>query len=190
MSYKENRVTVAEFGVLPGNSPLLVNVPTTPGHQQQRLHVVAANSFNVMSNAVYKDLGFPLLIASGWRPHRWVSREQYEQVLVEKYGSVAKGRLYLGFDSPHETGLTVDIGCGGLEPVSATIEKQKQTPLFKWLVENAWRFGFTPYCVEPWHWEHRISLEAYKSGVADKTTPDPVTTCADPNFVCTETVTE
>jgi D-alanyl-D-alanine dipeptidase len=142
-----------------------------------------------MSEAVQRDLGFPLLVASGWRPHRWASREQYEQVLIQKYGSVAKGRLYLAFDSPHETGLAMDLGCGGLEPVSATIEKQKSTPLFKWLVENAYKYNFTPYRVEPWHWECRISLNAYDSGVADNTTPEPVTTCMDPNDVCIETVT-
>ena len=189
MSFIENRVTTKEFGSLATNSDLLVNVPTTPGHQQQRLHVVAANALVPMSKAVESALGFPILVASGWRPHRWSSRAQYEQVLIEKYGSVAKGRLYLAFDSPHETGLAMDFGCGGLSPVSATIEAQKKTPLYQWLVQNAYKYGWTPYLIESWHFEHRISLDAYDSGVEDNTTPEPVTTCMDPNDVCIETVT-
>ena len=186
--YEENRVTTKEFGSLPGDSPLLVNVPTAPGHSQQRLHVVVAQSLIPMSEAVEQSLGFPLLVASGWRPHRWTSRAQYEQVLIEKYGSVAKGRLYLAFDSPHETGLAADMGCGGLSPVSATIPQQEQTPLFKWLVDNAWNYGFTPYKVECWHWEHRVSLASYQSGEPDAP-PEPVSTQNDPNDVCVEWVT-
>ena len=186
--YEENRVTIKEFGSLPGDSELLVNIPTAPGHAQQRLHKVAAAALVPMSEAVEQALGFPILGASGWRPHRWSSRAQYEQVLIEKYGSVAKGRLYLAFDSPHETGLALDLGCGGLSPVSATIEQQKTTPMWKWLVDNAWQYGWTPYKVETWHWEHRISLSSYQSGEPDAP-PEPVTTCTDPNDVCVETVT-
>jgi len=166
MSYVENRVTIAEFGVLPGNSPLLIDVPTTPGHAQQRAHVLVAGKFREMSGEAEKDLGFPLLVASGWRPHRWASRQQYEQVLIEKYGSVAKGRLFLAFNSPHETGLAIDLGCGGLMPVSATIPVQLQTPLFAWLREHAWEHGFTPYMVECWHWEMRLPMEDYVTGKA------------------------
>jgi hypothetical protein len=174
MSYTENRVTTKEFGSLPSDSPLLVNVPTAPGHSQQRLHVLAADKFTKMSATVESDLKFSLLAASGWRPHRWTSREQYEQVLIAKYGSVARGKLFLAFDSPHETGLACDFGCGGLMPISKTIAAQKQTPLFAWLREHAWEYGFTPYMVEPWHWEIRLSLPSFQSGQPD---PPPV---ADP----------
>ena len=164
MSYAENRVTVAEFGTLPANSPLLVDVPTSPERTQQRVHVLVASRFAEMSVNAEKDLKFPLLVASGWRPRRWVSRQEYEQVLIQKYGSVAKGRLYLAFASPHETGLALDLGCGGLAPVSATIPAQKQTPLFAWLKERMWEFGFTPYFIEPWHIEMRLSLADYHIG--------------------------
>jgi LAS superfamily LD-carboxypeptidase LdcB len=153
MSYEEKRVTTAHYGTLLGSSPLLVAVPTTPGHAPQKLHTLAAQAFTPLAAAVKSDLGIVLLCASGWRPHRWASRAQYEQTLIEKYGSVVKGHLYLAFDSPHETGRACDFGCGGLEPRSATIAQQKQTPLFHWLVANADRFGWHPYKVEPWHWE-------------------------------------
>ena len=172
MSCIENRVTTKEFGTLPTDSPLLINVPTAPGHIQQRLHMIVAGKFTEMSAAVESDLKFPLLAASGWRPHRWASHEQYEQILIAKYGSVVKGRLYLAFDSPHETGLACDFGCGGLMPISKTIPIQQQTPLFEWLEKHAWEHGFTPYMVEPWHWEMRLSLPAFQSGQAD---PPPAT---------------
>ena len=189
MSYEEMRTTVAVFGSLPGDSPLLVPIPTTAGHPPQRLHVLAARAFTPMADAVRTDLGIELLSASGWRPHRWDSREQYESVLVAKYGSVARGRLFLAFDSPHETGLACDFGCGGLLPVSATIAQQERTPMWKWLVANAWRYGWNPYKVEPWHWEHWVDVASYRAGISQPYSSDdsgPITTCADPNDVCVE----
>jgi LAS superfamily LD-carboxypeptidase LdcB len=163
--YEQNRVTTKEFGSLPGDSSLLVDVPTVAERERpERLHIVAANALNEMSEAVESALGIPLLVTSGWRPHRWASREQYEQILVKKYGSVEKGRQWLAFSSPHETGLAADFGCGGLSPNSATVAQQTKTPLFLWLRENAWQYGWTPYKIEPWHWEHRISLEEYQNG--------------------------
>jgi LAS superfamily LD-carboxypeptidase LdcB len=79
-------------------------------------------------------------------------------------GSVARGRRFLAFDSPHETGLALDLGCGGLAPVAATIARQRRTPLHAWLVANAWKFGFHPYQAEPWHWEHPVELGSYVAG--------------------------
>jgi hypothetical protein len=166
MSYDENRVLVKVYGSLPATSPLLVAVPTTPGHPTQRLHTLAAKALARMSAVAQAELGFPLLIASGHRPHRWTSYEEYTKTLVAKYGSLQRGRAFLAFDSPHETGLAMDFGCGGLEPRSATIVRQQQTPLWKWLVANAWRYNITPYKVEPWHWEHHVPLSDYSTGVS------------------------
>jgi len=167
VSCVEERVRVRDYGVLPGDSPLLVPVATCPGKQPQRLHVLAAGDFARMADACERDLGISLLAASGWREHRWASRDQYEHFLVAKYGSVERGRVFLAFDSPHETGLAVDLGCGGLEPKSATAAEQKKTNLYRWLVEHACEYGFHPYLVEPWHWEHPLSATSYASGVAD-----------------------
>jgi LAS superfamily LD-carboxypeptidase LdcB len=168
MSYEEKRVLVKIYGSLPASSPLLVDIPTMLGKAQQRLHKLAAEGLGVMAKAAASDLGLVLLGASGWRPHRWASREEYERRLIRQYGSVAQGRRFLAFDSPHETGLALDFGCGGLEPRSSTIVEQRRTPLFHWLVANAWKFGWHPYKVEPWHWEFPMSLEAYHSGDADE----------------------
>lgn len=163
MPYEEQRVRTKVYGHLRKGSPLLVPVPTTEGRSRQVLHWKAAAALLAMSAAVKQDLGYPLLVASGWREHRWEDREEYERVLIARYGSLERGRLFLAFDSPHETGLACDFGCGGLAPVSATIPQQRQTPLHHWLVANAWSYGWHPYKIEPWHWEYPIeSLAAYQ----------------------------
>jgi len=168
MSYEEKRVRTADFGSLPGDSELLVDVPTIDGQEQQRLHTLAAQGMQKLAEAIQNDLGIELKIASGWRKHRWESFEQYKKIMIQKYGSLEQGRKFLAFDSPHETGLAMDIGVGGLEPKSATRDKQSHTEIFKWMVEHAWEYGWHPYKVEPWHWEFPVSMDAYKSGtIAD-----------------------
>jgi len=59
-------------------------------------------------------------------------------------------------NSPHFTGRALDIYVGG-EPVETRDDNrafQVQTPVYKWLVKNAGKFGFKPYFYEPWHWEY------------------------------------
>jgi hypothetical protein len=190
MSFVEMRTPVSVFGSLPSDSPLLVPIPTTAGHPQQRLHVLAAAAFAPMADAVRTDLGIELLSASGWRPHRWTDRAEYERVLVAKYGSVANGRRFLALDSPHETGLACDLGCGGLMPVSGTIAEQERTPLYHWLVDHAWRYGWHPYLQESWHFEHWVDLSSYRAGVImpERSDDSGPLTCSDPNDVCVEAV--
>jgi hypothetical protein len=164
MSYRENRVTVAEYGTIAATSPLLVPVPTAPGYAPQKAHVVLAGRLVRMSLACEHDTGIKLLVASGRRPPLWPTRRSYERDMIAQYGSVKEGRKWRAFASAHQTGLAVDFKCGGVEPSRTTIEQQLKTPLFLWLKENAWRFGFTPYLPEPWHWELRIPLLDYYSG--------------------------
>jgi hypothetical protein len=66
------------------------------------------------------------------------------------------GPAGLAVNSPHFTGRALDLYVGG-EPVDARDSNralQVETPVYKWLVRNAERFGFRPYCYEPWHWEY------------------------------------
>lgn len=172
MSYEELRVHVKAYGTTARDSSLLVAVPGVHG-KPRRLHALAAAAFSVMAEAVQRDLGLSLAIASGWRAHRWQSREQYEAVLVKRFGSVREGRKWLAYNSPHETGLAMDIGVGGLWPSRATATAQKKRPLHEWLVEHAYEFGWHPYKVEPWHWEFPLSLDAYESGVIGPNDPGP-----------------
>lgn len=82
------------------------------------------------------------------------SREYQEKLRRESPNS---GRAGLAVNnSPHFTARALDIYVGG-EPVETRDDNravQVQTPVYKWLVKNAARFGFKPYFYEPWHWEY------------------------------------
>ncbi|NNF00881.1 MAG: DUF882 domain-containing protein [Pyrinomonadaceae bacterium] len=70
-------------------------------------------------------------------------------------------RAQIAFKSPHFTGRALDIYVGG-EPVT-TLDfnrgVQVKTPVYRWLVKNAERFGFYNYFYEPWHWEYAPKKE-------------------------------
>lgn len=61
--------------------------------------------------------------------------------------------------SPHRTGTAFDLYVGqlegrGVDDTSAVSRRHmSRSPAYLWLVQNAHRFGFTPYVFEPWHWE-------------------------------------
>lgn len=178
-TYRERRVRVGDYGRLPRSTSLLVSIPTVKGYvstkggkntwvaccrPQAKIHKVAAAAFHRMAAAIRRDLGIDLKVTTAWRPHNWSSRAAYEAYVIKKYGSVSKGKKYLAFNSPHETGLAMDIGSGGLWPTKSTIAKQCKTPLHKWLVAHAGKYGWHPYKNEPWHWEYPITKEAWQSG--------------------------
>lgn len=80
--------------------------------------------------------------------------QEYQEQLRQK--SPHSGRAGLARQSPHLTGRTLDLYVGG-EPVEtkdANRLLQTQTPLYRWLVKHADKFGFHPYFYEPWHWEY------------------------------------
>ncbi len=70
--------------------------------------------------------------------------------------SPQSGRAGLAVNSPHFTGRALDIYVGGEPTITKDFNRavQVQTPVYKWLVKNASRFGFYPYFYEPWHWEY------------------------------------
>lgn len=62
--------------------------------------------------------------------------------------------------SNHRTGLAVDMYLGsapGFSPDDTARENREfvvRSPVYRWLVLNAGRFGFVNYAYEPWHWEY------------------------------------
>ena len=81
------------------------------------------------------------------------SREYQEQLRRQ---SPHAGTAGLAINSPHFTGRALDIYVGG-DPVDTRDSNrffQVNTPVYRWLVRNAERFGFRPYFYEPWHWEY------------------------------------
>jgi len=81
------------------------------------------------------------------------SREYQEKLRRQ---SPHAGRAGLAVNSPHFTGRALDLYVGGdpVETRDANRAFQIQTPVYRWLVRNAGRFGFRPYFYEPWHWEY------------------------------------
>jgi LAS superfamily LD-carboxypeptidase LdcB len=61
--------------------------------------------------------------------------------------------------SAHRTGQAMDLYLGaapGFAPDSSADANRlylSRSPAYRWLVANAWRFGFVNYLFEPWHWE-------------------------------------
>ena len=79
---------------------------------------------------------------------------EYQDQLRQK--SPNSGRAGLAVNSPHFSGRAMDLYVGG-DPVDtkdANRAIQVNTPAYRWLVQNAERFGFRPYFYEPWHWEY------------------------------------
>ena len=81
------------------------------------------------------------------------SREYQEKLRRESPNSGSAG---LAVNSPHFTGRAIDVYVGGdpVETRDSNRALQVQTRVYQWLVRNAERFGFRPYCYEPWHWEY------------------------------------
>lgn len=78
----------------------------------------------------------------------------YQNQLRQK--SPNSGTAGLAVNSPHFTGRALDLYVGG-DPVDTKDSNraiQVNTPAYRWLVNNAERFGFRPYFYEPWHWEY------------------------------------
>ena len=95
-----------------------------------------------------KDNSSFLKIISSFR-----SRE-YQENLRRKSPNAGSAGLAVN-NSPHFTGRALDLYVGG-DPVDtkdANRAIQVNTPAYRWLVQNAERFGFRPYFYEPWHWE-------------------------------------
>lgn len=61
--------------------------------------------------------------------------------------------------SAHRTGLAADLfidaapGFGPDSSADANRLVMARSPLYRWMVSNAGRFGFVNYVYEPWHWE-------------------------------------
>ena len=154
MGLVENRVRLKDYGSLGRDDVRLVEVASTSS-KPQRLHWAAAQAFNDLREAAERA-GYTLKIASGWRPKKRQSRASFNAQLERQYGSVSAGRVWRAYSSPHETGLAFDLGTHGLTPVSATAGAQRRKPVYAWLVQNAHRYGITPYLAEPWHWEVHV----------------------------------
>ena len=156
----ENRVRRNVYGALPKNSPLLVRLPGG-----QKVHVLVKKRFDLMNRDFVQQTGLqPFTVASGWRRHRWKGRAHYEAAMIKLYGSVAEGRKYRAYASPHETGLAIDLRGNGIDTKRGRIATMRRLPAYRWLTQNAYKYGFSPYKLEPWHWELQVPRDSWATG--------------------------
>lgn len=152
---------IAERGLREyGETASLVVAEHGSDGRRHELEPAAAAAWQALK-ADASDHGIELLIVSAFRS---VGRqiEIVERKLAE--GRSMEDILAVlappGF-SEHHTGRAVDIGTPGCPPVE---EEFETTAAFRWLMDNAERFGFAlsyprgnrfGYRYEPWHWCYR-----------------------------------
>jgi len=74
--------------------------------------------------------------------------------LAHKGRELAEGEKYLKIISAFRSREYQDVGGEPVDTRDSNRALQVRTLVYQWLVRNAGRFGFRPYCYEPWHWEY------------------------------------
>lgn len=123
----------------------------------QRLTPETAAKWAEMVDAAAAD-GVTLLIVSGFRGIDYQARLIRKKINAgQTVSEILQVNAAPGF-SEHHTGRAVDIATPGSRPLT---EEFEDSDAFRWLVENAARFGFSMsyprenpfgFVYEPWHW--------------------------------------
>lgn len=128
-----NPVLFKNYGVILNPNSQLKNVATIETERnngfQQSLHLVAANRFTRMRNFALRA-GFDFRIERGFTVGDPNVRNSFATGLV----------FDLGFPKPLERNFD-------------KITEIKSSNAYSWLVNNAWKFGFSNNLYEPWSWE-------------------------------------
>jgi D-alanyl-D-alanine carboxypeptidase len=124
-----------------------------------QFHIDAAKALQELINAARKDgIKDPILLpVSGYRSK--AHQERLWQEALKKYKSEQLARKWVAKpgNSAHQTGKAVDFYLGGKNS-SGNANELRKLPAYKWLVQNASKYGFVPYYAEPWHWEYNPSI--------------------------------
>ena len=135
----------------------LVDVGPNLVGRMQRLTPHAADRWSAMVAAATAD-DIRILIVSGFRSIDYQARLIRKKINAgQVIGEILKVNAAPGF-SEHHTGQAVDIATPGSRPLT---EEFEATEAFRWLAEEADRFGFSMtyprdnewgFIYEPWHW--------------------------------------
>jgi hypothetical protein len=128
----------------------LSDIDTLPGEESEdhKLNATAAAAYNQMVDAAKKD-GITWGLVSSYRPLETQKRLAKTLGLYKRGGKAA-----VPGTSNHGWGSAVDIDFKKGSGKRAT---------FRWLKDNASKFGFSTIGREPWHWEHKASAKNIKS---------------------------
>ncbi|MEG1987275.1 MAG: M15 family metallopeptidase [Bacilli bacterium] len=142
-------------------------------NKNQRLVGIALESYLEMLNAATKE-GLTIYIRSAYRSYK--EQEELYQYYVKNYGVKKADSISArpGF-SEHQTGLVVDVAVSKTGIFTETKE-------FKWMKENAYKYGFilrypkgkekiTTYNYEAWHYRY-VGVDIAKDIVKKKLTFD------------------
>lgn len=135
----------------------LVVAETSDDGREHLLIPEAADAWRIMQAAAAKD-GVVLRLVSAFR-----SVERQIEIISNKLRNGQEpDEIFLVSAPPgcseHHSGRAVDIGTTDSPPLETEFEL---TAAYRWLAENAGRFGFTlsfprgnrwGYSYEPWHW--------------------------------------
>jgi hypothetical protein len=116
------------------------------------------SAYHRMVAAAKKDLSHDVDFSKSWLKIISAYRTPEYQAELRRQNPQAS-LAALGTNSPHFTGRALDLYVGGM-PVGTDDQNraiQVSSPVYRWLVQNADRFGFKPYFYEPWHWEFKPS---------------------------------
>ncbi len=147
----------------------LLTAPPTDFYDSSRadeLRQVERNTFAAYKKMIAAAIADPKLKLSHTAPGELAPGEKYLKIVSSfrsreyqdnlRRQSPNAGSAGLAVNSPHFTGRALDLYVGG-DPVDTKDSNraiQVNTPVYRWLVRNADRFGFRPYFYEPWHWEY------------------------------------
>ncbi len=145
----ERRILVQTRGTPSGLVPVAAAYLKYP-KRPTMLHEAAYRAYQRMKAAAAADGLDPnlLKIVSGYRS------VAQQQAIWDKTPPARRGRYVARpGSSPHHTGRAIDLEVGG-GISAANIPAMRRSAAHRWLLCNAGHFGFTPYKVEPWHWEY------------------------------------
>lgn len=137
--------------------PPAEDMETISGYRGRRVrvHKLAGNAWRAMvASARAAGIAAPMLeLVSGYRSTA-VQRKLFASA-VKRYGSRSAARKWVAAPggSAHHSGRAIDVWLGS-RTSSRNVGKQRRTAAWRWLRDNAERFGFYPYTTEPWHWEY------------------------------------
>ena len=128
--------------------------------REHRLTPAAARAWSEMKAAALAD-GVDLRLVSAFR-----SIDRQVEIVRRKLGEGQSLEAILSASAPpgfseHHSGCAIDIGTADSPPLEIEFER---TPAFRWLTDNAARFGFAlsfprgnaqGYQYEPWHWKYQ-----------------------------------
>jgi predicted chitinase len=125
------------------------------------LNQEAAKDYEAMKSAAEAD-GITWKVTSSYRDYEAQVRVAAEKGLYSKGGLAATPGK-----SNHGWGSAIDLKLGD--------------KALAWMNDNASKFGFTTIPGEPWHWDHKSSVEFAKTG--KQASGSPSTVLIDPDFV-------